>query len=155
MPLWRTFRPALGVDDGEYARIEYELTTVPSRGAWIATILGIPLGFLFIIPGMSGPLSPAAVPLEALAVVFTVFTTATFLILAFHTVRQLRQVSQLHASATTINLLQPRPTYAFSRLTSRTAIGVMAFLYVDFLVNPPTPGVYLPLCHLYRYGGGS
>jgi hypothetical protein len=77
-------------------------------------------------------------------VFYTFLTVASFFILAFHTIRQLRRVSQLHAAARAINLLQPGPTYAFSRLTSRTAIGVLAFLYFDFLVNPPTEGVWLP-----------
>jgi hypothetical protein len=138
------FRPALGATDAEYALIEYELTTVPARGAWIAAALAIPLGFLFILPGESGSLSPRTLPLQFLAVLYTIFTVGSFFVLAFHTVRQLRRVSQLHAAARTINLLQPRPTYAFSRLTSRTAVGVLAFLYLDFLINPPTEGVVLP-----------
>jgi hypothetical protein len=138
------FRPALDVTDEEYARLEYRLTTVPSLGAWIATALAIPLSLVFILGGEATPISPSRLPLLAVALVFTIFTAASFLILGFHTFRQLRQVSELHRAATTINLLQPRPTYAFSRLTARTAIGVLAFLYFDFLVNPPTPGVALP-----------
>jgi len=138
------FRPALDVRDDEYARLAYRLTTVPATGAWIATALGIPLAVVFGLSGETLPLSPARLPIVVLSVVFTEFTIACFLILGFHTIRQLRQVSELHRAAATINLLQPRPTYAFSRLTSRTAIGVLAFLYFDFLVNPPTPGVALP-----------
>ena len=143
-PALETFRPALGASQAEYALIEYELTTVPARGAWIATAFGIPLGFLFIFPGGAGSSPLQTLPLEGLAVLYTIFTTGSFFVLAFHTIRQLRRVSQLHAAARTINLLQPRPTYAFSRLTSRTAIGVLAFLYFDFLINPPTEGVWLP-----------
>ena len=133
-----TFRPALGATDADYARIEYELTTVPARGAWIAAALAVPLGFLFILVDERDPFAPAALPGEFIAIVYTGFTVAAFLVLAYHTLRQLRQVSQLHAAALTINLLQPRPTYAFSRLTSRTAIGVLTFLYFDFLINPPS-----------------
>ncbi len=135
-----TFRPALGASDTDYARIEYELITVPAREAWIAAALAIPFGFLFILIDATTPFSPEVF----LAVAYTVLTVAAFFVLGLHTVRQLRQVSQLHAAALTINLFQPRPTYAFSRLTSRTAIGVLAFLYIDFLVNPPTSGVSLP-----------
>jgi hypothetical protein len=138
------FRPALGADPAEVTRTRYELTTVPARGAWIATALGVPLGFAFIVPSESKPLSPRVLPFEALAIIFTILTVAAFFVLAYHTLRQLRRVSRLHAEATSINLLQPQPTYAFSRLTARTAIGVVVFLYVDFLVNPPTPGVVLP-----------
>jgi len=138
------FRPALGASDTEYARIEYELTTVPARGAWIATALAIPIGTLMILVGEPEPLSLEGLPEKLVAIAYTAITVAAFFVLAFHTIRQLRKVSQLHATAPTINLLQPRPTYAFSRLTSRTAIGVLVFLYFDFLINPPTPGASLP-----------
>jgi hypothetical protein len=138
------FRPALGASATEYARIEYELTTVPARGAWIATALAIPLGVSFILGGKPDPLSLQVLSANLVALVFTAFATASFFVLGLLTLRQLRTVSKLHASAPTINLLQPRPTYAFSRLTSRTALGVVLFLYFDFLVNPPTAGASLP-----------
>ena len=138
------FRPALGASDAEYALLEYRLTKVPARGAWVAVVPAIPLGLIFMLTGEPGPVSPKEIPAFAVAVALTVFTVAAFLVLAYHTVRQLRMVSRLHAAARTINLLQPRPTYAFSRLTSRTALGVVAFFYFDFLVNPPTPGASLP-----------
>ncbi len=138
------FRPALAVSDAEYTLIEYRLTKVPARGAWVALVPAIPLGLIFGLPGEPAPLSPKEIPAVAAGVALTVFTVAAFAVLAYHTVRQLRMVSQLHAAARTINLFQPRPTYAFSRLTSRTALGVVAFLYFDFLVNPPTAGAALP-----------
>ncbi len=140
----QAFLPALGGSPAEVARIRYELTTIPARGAWIATTLAIPLGFAFILPDESEPLSSSVLPFEAMAIVFTWFTVAGALVLIYHTVRQLRRVSRLHAEARSINLLQPQPTYAFSRLTARTAIGVVLFLYLDFLVNPPSAGVMLP-----------
>ncbi|HMK08859.1 MAG TPA: hypothetical protein VK449_07515 [Anaerolineales bacterium] len=138
------FRPALGAEESEVVRVRYELTTVPAAGAWIATALAVPLAFAFIVPLESDPLSPRVLPFEALAVVVTAITVGAALVLIYHTVRQLRSVSRLHAEARSINLLQPQPTYAFSRLTSRTAIGVAAFFYLDFLVNPPVPGNELP-----------
>jgi hypothetical protein len=64
---------------------------------------------------------------------------ACFFILAFHTIRQLRMVSKIHASASTINLFQASPAYAFSQLTARTGIGLMLFAYFDFVQNPPDP----------------
>jgi hypothetical protein len=139
------FRPALTGGDADIDRIRYELTTIPARGAWVASILAAPLAYVFIF-APAGPelLTPRRLPLEALAFVITLFTIAAFFVLAYHTVRQLRYVSRLHAQARSVNLLQPQPAYAFSRLTSRTAIGVIAFLYLDFLVNPPTRGVALP-----------
>jgi hypothetical protein len=147
------FRPALGADEAEVSRIRYELTSVPARGAWIAAALAIPLGLAFIVPAEVDPLSPKVLPFEVLAVIFTTLTIAAFFVLGYHTIRQLRNVSRLHTEARSINLLQPQPTYAFSRLTARTAIGVVAFLYIDFLVNPPAnAAVALPY---FAFTGGG
>jgi hypothetical protein len=138
------FRPALGASDADFARIRYDLTTIPAAGAWIVSALAVPLAYLFVVAPQPGDLSPQVVPAEVLGLAVTAFVTATFLVLALHTIRQLRKVSELHDVAMNINLLQPRPTYAFSRLTSRTAMGVLLFLYFDFVVNPPAPGASLP-----------
>ena len=134
------FRPALEVGEADFARIQYELTTVPATGAWIATSLAVPLTYAFIVAPQPADLSAQAIPGEVLAFLMTAFTTATFLILVLHSIRQLRKVSELHAAASNINLLQPRPTYAFSRLTSRSTLGVLLFLYLDFIINPPVGG---------------
>jgi hypothetical protein len=138
------FRPALKIGEADYARLRYELTTVPASGAWIASALGIPATYLFVVAPQAADFPLRAMPEQVLAVLMTLFTAATFLVLILHTIRQLRKVSELHAAAAHLNLLQPRPTYAFSRLTSRSAIGVLAFLYFDFLINPPAPGTALP-----------
>jgi hypothetical protein len=97
--------------DAEYARTEYRQTKVPAGGAWIATVLGIPLVFVFVLGGENAPTSAGRPPLVALSVAVTVFTVACLLALALRSVRQLRQVGLLHHAATTINLFQPRPTF--------------------------------------------
>jgi hypothetical protein len=105
------FCPALAMGDAEYAQTEYRQTKVPAGGAWIATVLGIPLVFVFVLGGENAPTSAGRPPLVALSVAVTVFTVACLLALALRSVRQLRQVGLLHHAATTINLFQPRPTF--------------------------------------------
>jgi hypothetical protein len=68
----------------------------------------------------------------------TTITIASFLILAYHTFRQLRRVSQIHASAPAISLFQTEPLYAFSQLTARTGIGVLLFASYSNIVDPPS-----------------
>jgi hypothetical protein len=106
-----------------------------SARAWVAWAYLVAPVFLL---SDGATLAPTQLPQLIAALVTTAFTTAALLVLAYHTVRQLRIVSQLHAAARTINLFQPRLTYAFSRLTASTALGVLVFLYFDFVVNPPT-----------------
>jgi hypothetical protein len=134
------FRPALQVSDAEYARIEYELTTVPARGAWWVTAFAILFGFYDMFNGETLSLSqPTLIVGITIVALFTAFGIACFFILAFHTIRQLRMVNKIHASASTINLFEASPAYAFSQLTARTGIGLMLFAYFDFVLNPPDP----------------
>src|SRR5690554_4634435 len=43
------FRPVLDMDDTEYRRMEYALTTVPAKGAWIATMIALVPGILMTL----------------------------------------------------------------------------------------------------------
>ncbi len=56
------------------------------------------------------------------------------LVLLYHTARQLRLVAQIHDMAPRINFFLPAPLYAFSRLTSRTAMGLVA-LFIPLKVT--------------------
>ncbi len=139
------FRPAMIASQADFRRIRYELTTVPATAAWIVTALfPLPMTYVFVIASLPVVQSPRQLPEALLSIGTTLLTAAAFVVLILHTVRQLRMVSRLHAMATNIDLLQPRPTYAFSRLTSQSALGVVSFLYFDFLINPPSPGTSLP-----------
>ena len=50
----------------------------------------------------------------------------------------LRLVSWIHARAVRIDLFQPGPLYAFSRLTSRTGIGIVLLQAPTAFLIPPT-----------------
>jgi hypothetical protein len=123
---FREFRGALDITDQGAALIEYELTVVPAGSALLLlaiSALRTTEAFVFQAgaEGIVG-LSPLAVairwPIETV-------TSGLMLLLVYHTIRQLRLVSRLHADATRVDLFQPAPLYAFSRLTSRTAIGLV------------------------------
>jgi hypothetical protein len=130
-----TFAPTLGADRSTLATLEYELTVIPARPALLLLLFSaLRTTEAFVLQpaseGLDGQ-TPAALiirwPLE-------VVVTGLVLVLLYHTVRQLRLVARIHAMAPRVNLFRPVPLYAFSRLTSRTAIGLAA-LIIPFGVN--------------------
>jgi hypothetical protein len=56
----------------------------------------------------------------------------------YHTIRQLRMVSLIHASATNVNLFRRTPLYAFSNLTAQTGISLLLMNYFGVLTDPAT-----------------
>lgn len=123
------FGPMLESSPEDLTRLGYELTVIPRTPALI--LLGFAAlrtaeGFAFQpeTEGIAG-LSPAAL---AIRFPFETILTGLVLILIYHTIRQLRLVGRIHARAERINLFRPGPLYAFSRLTSQTAIGLVPLL---------------------------
>jgi len=99
------FRPALGASEAEYGRFEYELTTLPRRRTWGA--LGLSLLFTAAFTLFPRNLadafgrSPWLVGVDV-AIYVIVFGLVT--VFVYHTLRQLRMVSLIHASAKNVNL---------------------------------------------------
>jgi hypothetical protein len=121
------FRPALGVGEAEAARLRAEMTAVPDR-------IGLPMMALFMVVITLGyTLDPAASgataglgPVDLLmATVLWLPVTAMVALVTIRTIRQLRLVGRLHAMATQVDLLDPGPIHAFSRLTAATAFGIL------------------------------
>jgi hypothetical protein len=54
----------------------------------------------------------------------------------YHTYRQLRIVSEIHARHTQINLFRLRPLYSLSKLTAQTAAIISLIIYVAILAAP-------------------
>jgi hypothetical protein len=132
------FRPVLNVSNVEYARIEYELITVPAKGVWFLTALAALLGFVNLFTEQTFSLSqPGILVGSTILAVFSICVLAGLFVFAYRTFRQLRTVSKIHASVPTINLFHAPSVYAFSQLTARTGMGLMLFAYFDFVQNPP------------------
>jgi hypothetical protein len=141
-----TFRPALGASEAEYARFEYELTTLPQRQTW--GVMGLSLLFTgafivftsTLVGASSGSLWLAVLDIAIYAIVFGLIA-----VFVYHTLHQLRVVSLIHASAKKVNLFQPTPLYAFSGLTAQTGIGLLLLNYFSILTDPATfvnPALY-------------
>ncbi len=132
-----TFRPALVLDDQGYDRLRDELTIVPRRGVWIVTLLMIPftLGYYAADPVGTGVAGITTLALAVRAVNETL-VSILFVVLIYHTLRQLGAVARIHAQATRVDLFEPAPLYAFSRLTSRTAILILLLAFSSVAVDP-------------------
>jgi hypothetical protein len=131
------FRPALGVGDSEYGRLEYMLVTLPRRGTWATLALSLvftaaDINFTPYLVALFRR-SPWVAIVEFVVYAFVFGMIAVFF---YHIIRQLRMVSRIHASATDINLFRLTPLYAFSNLTAQTGISLLLMDYFGVLTDP-------------------
>lgn len=130
-----SLRPLLEAGDPEIAALRYELTVAPARPAAILTL------FAFGTTGLSFFIDPVGSGLEGysplglfIRFVWESLVTSVFLILIYHTVRQLRRIGRIHDGIAQIDVFDQGPLYAFSSLTSRTALGVVVLLAPSVLL---------------------
>jgi hypothetical protein len=113
--------------------------TLPRRGTWatLALSLVFTAAFIYFTPYLVALFrrSPWVAIVESVVSVFVFGMIAVFL---YHTIRQLRMVSLIHASATDVNLFRLTPLYAFSGLTAQTGIGLLLMNYFGVLTDPAT-----------------
>ncbi|HEY0071028.1 MAG TPA: hypothetical protein VGE04_13760 [Chloroflexia bacterium] len=132
----KRFRPVMAVDDAEYERLYYKFTTMPRRPVLVANMLGAIYAVILLLSFdttdttiAAGAMSPAQVAVAIVSFLFSYILTATMI---YHTIHQLRLVNEIYTRYTRINLFQPGPMYALSRLTARTAIGLSIPTYAWF-----------------------
>jgi hypothetical protein len=144
----REFRPALQIDETEYVILEYELTAVPARPARIATLVGMALAVFSLLstPEAFGLRSGTSTATALILILYSVIQSPFYIILVYHTLRQLRLVTTIYARIREINLFQLFPVYAFSALTARTGLAIVFLLYYSYFflyylnVRGSTPG---------------
>lgn len=135
-------RPILRATGPEFAVMHRELTVAPARPAWIITVAAIvvTIGGFIAAPLDSG-LEGYTVPALAIRTVWESGITAIFLILIYHTIRQLRLIGAINDRIVGIDLFDQAPLYALSRLTSTTAIGFIVLLLPSLFLLPSTADV--------------
>jgi hypothetical protein len=131
--------PALELTDSEIDRYQYELSTMPPRPTVIAGLVTAALVILaeqlWMVPIRYGVLDQLPVFNVGFQIVDKL-SAILFGSLLYHSVRQLRLVNAINSTGVRINLFHLRPLQAFSRLTSSTAVGLVAFFYIWMLINP-------------------
>ena len=140
-----TFRPALAATPEEAHDLQYRVTTLPARtAARIASAVVLANILLVLIDHLILRLSGEASMIELAPNLFQVAATPFSLALTgalvlalwwisgtfiYHTVHQLRVISRIYSRHTRLRLLHLGPLYTFSRVTQRTAIGILVAAY--------------------------
>jgi hypothetical protein len=126
-------RPALPVDDERYSDLRYQLTTLPSGTTVIWTFVGLAIAIAYSFDSSLVGRGSASVAFDIAAALFGI---PLLTVLFFHTVRQLRLVSQIQGQLTEIDIFQLDPLLAFSSVTARSG---MIILGIGYLVAAPEP----------------
>jgi hypothetical protein len=142
------FRPALSVDEAEFQRLRWELTTLPRRTTLAATALAV------VVFAVNWPQLPDWVleqyarshgtALVAMAPIGLCTLTVGVLSVA-EAIHQLQMVQRIHARATTIHLFRTKPLYAFSRVAAQTGMSLLLLTYSVAAVRPDVLQVSPPL----------
>jgi hypothetical protein len=138
------FRPALDVTDAEYTQLHYQLTTLPPRETILASLIAIAITTLTVMLAPEDWSRPAAFQPSSFSVGVNIILNVVmyWLVGAFvyHTLHQLRLVSQIYTRYTRINLFRLMPLYSFSDLSARTTLGLLLAVYVWYAVIPDAFG---------------
>lgn len=149
-----TVGPLLQMDDAESAAMHYRLTIAPARPSALLAL------FAFALTPVGYILDPAAsgvVGLTGQGLFFRYawesLVTAVFLVLIYHTIRQLRLIAQIHDGIGRIDVFDQGPLYAFSQLTSRTALGLILLLAPSLFLLPSSADVSYVVIAVAWYAG--
>ena len=125
-------RPALRVEGIDAREVLWRLTALPPRATWLASLAG-----LLLVPILV-TLTPNWAPLFAVAPTpvsfgqLSIFIGLIWLVygpLLYHTIHQLAWVRAIHQHYTVVDPYNLEPLYAFSGLTARTALALLALDY--------------------------
>jgi hypothetical protein len=123
------FRPLLGIDDAAFTELAYRMTTLPSRPALVIPLVIAAGGALSALYDPAAHrLSGVAIGLAAAHLFWESVINVTVVVLIQKIARYLRDVDRIHRQADDVNLLDPAPIYAFSRLTSQAALGLLVLI---------------------------
>lgn len=155
----RRFWPAINQDEASYASWLLRLTTMPARAARRAVVGGL-LAFLvllgptvfqieltpFRISVIRASLQAFGMSTTAASALFTVLyyliLWAVIGVLVLHTAHQLSQIRQLYKKVLSSDPFHPEPLYAFSTVTSLTAVLLLlnSYGWVWVLLRGPGAG---------------
>lgn len=142
------FRPLLNISASQFQQLQNELTTLPLKIGWLTGALGILVGSSSVLSSPSTwGLSDSS--LEFTVIISIVIASALMaLVISFlaRVVRMLRTVDRIQRIPEKISVFRTDPVYAFSALTSRAGISIVALIYYYFFLvysveiygpNPP------------------
>jgi hypothetical protein len=121
------------------ADLRYRMTVTPGRMALAVGLLAVLINIAWLMADPAGfQLTNRSWEYVVLRVATESLLSAAIFVLIYQVLRQMLTISGLHRAATNVDLIRPAPMHAFARLTSRTALGVIAFAVLTGL---PLPGI--------------
>ncbi len=133
------FRPVLAVNDAEFGRLRYELTTLPQRTtsivACVAAVCMVVQNVLLPDLILLQYAPSVAVGLLELSPV-GVFTVAILGVSGAQALHQLRMVDRIHDRAVRVDVWHSKPLHAFSTLTAGTGVSVLLLAYYIASIRP-------------------
>jgi hypothetical protein len=155
-----TFRPFLSLPKGgvrssvkdraTFEGLSYRLTTLPRRPALLATLAGAVFTGVALVSDMSRGSVPgylagtAGTGLSAASILFAFIPINVIIVLVlYHTVHQLVQVSRIYTQHARINIYQLRSLYSLSLPGAYTALGLIFFIYALWAIGNPATGANL------------
>jgi hypothetical protein len=131
-------RPALRLNEVSIEQMQYRIATLPARPALLASLVSIaavhaPLLFGYDYLGIApDPRIASQLAFFLIGILFWwVFGFA-----AYHTIHQLRAVSQIYSEHVNINLYRFSALYTLSTVTSITSIGILLAVSVAVALLP-------------------
>lgn len=128
--------------EGTFARLSYELTTLPPRPTLIVAIGGAAFAILAtLLQASTGSvpaflLGTAGTPLSTASVMTLLLVQNGFSgVLAYHTIHQLVLISRIYTQHARINIYQLQPLYALSIPGAFTGIGIIVYIYMWFATS--------------------
>src|SRR3989337_1155150 len=129
------FRPALRGEGPASAEGLYRMTTLPAWPTLITTgagVLSLPFGRHEMAQIQTGGLELVPVLFLVILAILYIPSYPFF----YHVWHQLREIHRLHRDRAEVRLAHIRPMYALSRVTSLTALGIVAYNYGWLLGQP-------------------
>jgi hypothetical protein len=130
-------------DESTFARLSYQLATLPPRPALLATIAGCAFASIaFAIDVVNGRVPPylagaAGTALSTASIMIPfILANGLFVLLVYHTFHQLLHVSRIYTNHTRIDIYQLQSLYALSLPGAFTALGLIAFAYGLYAITP-------------------
>jgi hypothetical protein len=127
------FRPALSMADDEFLALRHDLTTLPARATILWSLVGLAIALAYATDSTLTGRGSASVAVD---IATALIGTPMLVVLLFHTVRQLRQISHIQSDLANVDLFQLDPLLAFSGVTARTGVIILGLAY---LVAAPEP----------------
>ena len=132
------FRPASGLSDAAYAQARYELTTLPAGTLWVPAAIGLLIAIGSLLSASDAAIAPYGGTRANAFIVFgpaSVFGYVMAAVVSWAVARQLLRVNSLLRQASSLDLYDTAPIYAFSRLTGLVGVAVVFIAYYTYVAN--------------------